>query len=46
MAPEIMKGKGYTTSVDLWSLGICIYEIMCGILPFGSDEDDPVIIYE
>ncbi len=25
MAPEIISGKGYSTSADLWSLGVVIY---------------------
>jgi cGMP-dependent protein kinase len=25
MAPEIISGKGYSSTVDLWSLGIVIY---------------------
>ena len=33
MAPEIITGKGYGFSVDLWSLGIVFYEFMCGGLP-------------
>jgi cGMP-dependent protein kinase len=36
MAPEILEGKGYTSLVDLWSLGVCFYEFMCGYLPFGE----------
>ena len=30
MAPEILVGKGYGLLVDLWSIGICLYEFMCG----------------
>jgi cGMP-dependent protein kinase len=26
MAPEIISGKGYGTSADLWSLGVCLLE--------------------
>lgn len=41
MAPEVMKGHGYTTEVDLWSLGVILFELVCGYLPFGDDLDDP-----
>ncbi|CAD8213308.1 unnamed protein product [Paramecium octaurelia] len=46
MAPEIMAGKGYTFTVDLWSIGICMYEFMCGGVPFGEELEDPYQIYE
>jgi serine/threonine protein kinase len=40
MAPEVVnsKGKGYGISVDYWSLGILIYEMISGTTPF-DDED-------
>ena len=46
MAPEVIAAKGYTYSADLWSLGVCFFEFMCGTLPFGEDLDDPYEIYE
>lgn len=46
MAPEIINGKGYSYSVDLWSIGICLYEFMCGGVPFAEDAEDPYEIYE
>ena len=46
MAPEIISGKGYSFSVDLWSIGICLYEFICGGVPFAEDVDDPYEIYE
>ena len=46
MAPEILSGKGYDFMVDLWSLGVIIFEFMCGYLPFGEDCDDPYQIFE
>jgi len=36
MAPEIIKQRGCTTSADLWSLGICLFEFMTGDLPFAG----------
>ena len=45
MAPEIIVGKGYSKFVDLWSIGICIYEFLCGGVPFGEEEEDPYNIY-
>jgi cGMP-dependent protein kinase len=46
MAPEILKGKGYDFAVDIWSLGICMYEFMCGLVPFGEECDDPYEVYQ
>jgi len=40
MAPEVSKGRGYGTEVDIWSLGIMIYEFVCGRLPFAADLTD------
>ena len=46
MAPEIMSGKGYSFTVDIWSIGICLYEFYCGGVPFAEDAEDPFEIYE
>jgi cGMP-dependent protein kinase len=27
-------------------LGICLYEFLCGMVPFGEDAEDPYEIYE
>lgn len=45
MAPEIICGKGYNCLADLWSTGICLFEFMCGMVPFGEDAEDPYDIY-
>lgn len=45
MASEILIGKGYSYSVDLWSIRICLYEFMCGV-PFSEDAEVPYEIYE
>ncbi|UKK01159.2 CGMP-dependent protein kinase [Theileria orientalis] len=45
MAPEIILGKGYTCLADIWSFGICLYEFICGPLPFGNDAEDQIEIF-
>ena len=34
LAPEILENKGYDKSVDWWSLGCFIYEMLTGYIPF------------
>ena len=46
MAPEIVKGAGYSFQVDIWSIAVCMYEFFCGKLPFGEDYDDPMDVYK
>ena len=40
LAPEIVIGKGYTEAVDLWALGVLIYEMLCGESPFADDTQE------
>lgn len=34
MAPEILAKRGYTYTIDWWSLGVCAYELLFGRRPF------------
>ncbi|XP_026191380.1 cGMP-dependent protein kinase egl-4 [Cyclospora cayetanensis] len=45
MAPEVILGKGYTLTADTWAFGVCLYEFMCGPLPFGNDAEDQLEIF-
>jgi cGMP-dependent protein kinase len=46
IAPEILIGKGYSFSSDIWSMGICLYEIYYGIYPFGDNAYDILEVYK
>ncbi len=37
MAPEIWLGEGISSKIDLYSLGIILYELFTGILPFEAE---------
>jgi len=39
VAPEIIKQESYTIAVDIWSVGIILYEMLSGIKPFVPYKD-------
>jgi len=43
IAPEVFERKGYNESVDWWSLGVILFEMLVGYPPFFSE--DPAITY-
>lgn len=47
MAPEVILGRGYSQTADIWSIGVCLYEFMAGPLPFGNDAaEDQLVIFK
>jgi serine/threonine protein kinase len=40
LAPEIIKGEDYTKSIDWWSVGTLIYEMLTGLPPFYTDDEE------
>uniref|UniRef100_A0A8C1L6A1 Protein kinase C n=1 Tax=Cyprinus carpio TaxID=7962 RepID=A0A8C1L6A1_CYPCA len=40
IAPEILLGQKYSFSVDWWSFGVLLYEMLIGQSPFQGDDED------
>ena len=43
-APEMVQDLKYNEKIDLWSLGITLFELYFGVLPYGPNADAQVMM--
>lgn len=38
LAPEMLQRNAYDKAVDIWALGVIVFVLLCGCLPFDDDS--------
>lgn len=40
LAPEMIRGDGHNQTLDMWQMGVLLFEMTVGKSPFGSDHQE------
>eukprot|EP00298_Acanthocystis_sp_HF-20_P007723 c17244_g1_i2.p1 GENE.c17244_g1_i2~~c17244_g1_i2.p1 ORF type:complete len:191 (+),score=75.90 c17244_g1_i2:48-620(+) len=43
VAPEVLRKRGYGPEVDMWSIGVITYVLLCGFAPFFDENRDALL---
>ena len=38
LAPEMLQRHSYDKAIDIWALGVIVFVLLCGCLPFDDDS--------
>ena len=42
VAPEVLTKQGYGKEADMWSVGVIVFLLLCGNLPFDGESHDEI----
>jgi len=43
MSPEMIQNRSYDCKIDIWALGILLFELISGQAPFRGDKPKKVL---